>query len=263
MPGPYDEAEMTRFLVGDATPDERERIEARFMAEVDYFDAMCALEQELLASLVRGDLPPLERERLEAELSRSPMRLRELDDMRALAAALARSSGQPPSTVASRRRVWIRVAAVAAGIAAVFVVWRQTRLIQRTPVEQVASTPAESVTEPRIATMFLAPGTPRAEAVAQANIFRVPAGVEIVLLTLAVPAEASDNLQARLRIVGGAAVDISGAPVPQQATGRGRDVAVRVPATKLRPGDYVLTLSAGTAGRGTEDIASRFFSVVE
>ena len=42
-----DEDLMRRFLLGEVDEDERTRVEERFMADADYFEALCALEDEM------------------------------------------------------------------------------------------------------------------------------------------------------------------------------------------------------------------------
>src|SRR4030095_15428191 len=83
-----------RFLVGDVTPDEQARVEARFMADAAYFEELRALEHELMLSHLRGELPEKWQARFKARVLDSPARHQRVDDVEAFASALA-EAGRP------------------------------------------------------------------------------------------------------------------------------------------------------------------------
>lgn len=56
---------MVRYLLGEATDEERTHVEERFLSDHDYFEQMLALEDALVDRYVTGDLPVSQRESFE------------------------------------------------------------------------------------------------------------------------------------------------------------------------------------------------------
>jgi hypothetical protein len=69
-----DEHVMTRFLVGTLATAEQELVEERLAADPAYFEAMCALEDELLLKWHRGELSHEERQLFAHAYQASPSR---------------------------------------------------------------------------------------------------------------------------------------------------------------------------------------------
>jgi len=255
----YDEAEMRRFLLGDSTPEEQDRVGERIIADQDYHDAVGAMSDEILCDAVRGTLNTVDAVRLEAQLAESPTRRRALDDMRVFTKALdteARSAALPLS------RLWVPAGVVAAGIAAALLLWVNTRPHPTAPSPPPIATPGPAPHATNaIFTFVLAPYTRRTESVPQANLFRIPPQTPTVVLQLDAPTADISEPEATIRHVGTDAILVTMRPEIHKR-GNTAQISVAVPASILRPADYVLAITA-SAGAGSEEIASRFFSVVE
>jgi hypothetical protein len=114
----HDEDLMRRFLIGEVEPDERARIEELFMRDPEYFEALCAVEEEMILSHVRGDLPERWRAPFEAHVLASPAGRRKVEDTGALLQVLAKSAQYTQMTApwrpeetwkrSSRFRTWPR-----------------------------------------------------------------------------------------------------------------------------------------------------------
>ena len=63
---------MRRFLLGESGAEEQETVEERFMTDPAYFEALCALEDELVLSHVRGDFAAALAQRLRRPRARRP-----------------------------------------------------------------------------------------------------------------------------------------------------------------------------------------------
>jgi hypothetical protein len=262
VPDVHDEELMRRFLLGEVSPAERERVEQRFIDDPDFFDALCGLEQELIVSHLRGELPEPLRSRFDARAAASESLRREIEQTAALTDALApRGTGaaSPPAHLSRRvafdRRILIAAAAAVVLLAAG--VW----WLQRARVTGPAGgdgTPGDPGAG-AIATLVLLPGTTRSD-VPQANVFRVPSGTRSVRLQLTTADAAVAGARATVRPVGGAPLAVSSVPEIAR-TGESFTVSWVVPAAILRRGDYVWTMSRDQPPG--EPIASRFFSIVE
>src|ERR1041385_2166938 len=72
--GVRNESLMRRFLVGDATDEERDMVERAFMEDGAFFESLCALEHEMIVQYVRNELPAEWRERFKSSIEASPAR---------------------------------------------------------------------------------------------------------------------------------------------------------------------------------------------
>src|SRR5262245_26219364 len=106
---------MKRFLVGDVTPEERERVEGRFMTDPDSFERVCAIEDDLILSHVRNELPADWRARFESAYLTTPARRRRVDEMRAVVAGM--STQKAPAR--TRKRLLVTLGAAAAVLVAI------------------------------------------------------------------------------------------------------------------------------------------------
>jgi len=88
-------------------------------------------------------------------------------------------------------------------------------------------------------------------------------GTPAVVLQMTVQDHGDQTFQIEVRTVEGAQVWRKGSIRPQQATKAGLRVSANVPAAKLPPGDYILTLSATRGGKEPEEINRYFFRVVK
>ena len=285
----HDDDVMRRFLVDDVSPDERERIEQRFMEDSDYHDELCALEEDLLLSYARGELAEPWRGGLKARLESSEALRRELEALKAFRSGLAAAA---PAVRAARKKTaavigpaqgWkqrkspeespkaskgpaadaapivpprstLRWAAGIGALAAAALLAVGFWWMARPPVGQPSPAPAvaEKPSGPAaIATFLLVPGL-KAER-GPSNSFRIPSGAEQIRLQLTLPATSVNAVDATLRPVGAQTLTVASKPVAQR-TGDALEISWTVPARQLPPGDYILTIAGGP---------SRSFSIVE
>ena len=265
--------EWRRYLLGDLTEDERQRIEGTYFSSDDAFGDMLGAEDDLVEAFLAGTLAPGDRQRFErhflaTERGRSKV---------AIAAALSRTAAP------ARQRRWRSAAAMALAASLVVSVgagWlvrelivtrRQVRALedrQRELVgdvarltEQVESArsalPADSRT-PRIAAFVLAGGMERGS---QRNArLDIPATADVADLWLLVRGAAYPSYSASLQTVDGREL-FSERALPGGAVDGRAAVLFRVPRGHLRAGTYVVTLSGERASGVPEPLEDFSFTV--
>ncbi len=106
------ETDQTRYLLGELSERERERLEAAYFTDEEAFDQMLVAENELYDAYVRGELPAAARARFEANLLTEPRGRERVKFARALAEAataarpapvLPEPAPAPPSLFAALR----------------------------------------------------------------------------------------------------------------------------------------------------------------
>jgi hypothetical protein len=80
---------MRRYLLGALPAEERTRLEDRYLVDVDVFETLVAVENDLIDAYVRGELTGDERVRFEAEYLASPARRDKVNFARALSVVSA------------------------------------------------------------------------------------------------------------------------------------------------------------------------------
>lgn len=261
-----DEDLMKRFLVGVVSAAEQDQVEERLMSDADYFDALCAQEDELILAYRRGELPEEWRAGFAEHILDSSIRGRRVAEMDALVIALDAADRELADEEHEAqpwwmfRRLTVLAACAALLAAAVTGVWilGRTNPAQR-PADTAATAPVPLADRP-VATYVLVPGLTRAE-LQQENLFRVPPGEEQVMLALTVPDNTVTPLQGTLRSVGGPMLQVPTQPTATR-TAEGLRVTWSVPARLLPRGDYLLALVPDTGG-AQEPVASRFFTIDE
>jgi len=267
LPEQFSDELLKRFLVGDVTAEERDRVEQAFIGNDELFEELTALEHEIFLAHSRGELEPPWRERLDAILLESPARRRRAEQVRAFSAALqdvkpvfAATSGSVRSgpTVA---RITTRTRSFLASAAAVVGLVGGAWLISRTtPGRAPAGLPSGDTPMPReVATFVLLPGATRSDA-RQANIFRMLPGAQQIRLQLTLEDQDVAAVRATLTPVGGEPVSVPDPPTVRK-TGAAIEIDWLIPARLLAPGDYIVTVMAG--GDAAEPLARRFFSLDE
>jgi hypothetical protein len=248
-----------RFLVGDVTDQEREEIEARFMADPSFFEELTANDDELLLAHARGELAAPLRDQLHASLAASPVRRRRYEEMQALSAAAsmmrAETAAEESShTTAAARRGWrpfILLAAAAVLVATLTGTW-VLRQVDREPDAGRQGAPDQTA---RLETFVLTPGTPR-DPGAPINMFRVSPGTTIVGLRLTLPGSPPTSPQATIEPVRNPPL-VGRFDLEVQPGAHSSDVIVRVPAERLPPGDYLVTITAIGSGGAREVVGRR------
>jgi hypothetical protein len=261
-----DEEMMRRFLLGQSGAEEQEAVEERFVTDPAFFEALSALEDELVLSHVRGDLPQRWRSAFDARVLASPARRRRVEEAERLHQALIASGARTiHSGHGSKRALWSRPTAtwLAAAAAIVVVILSGWLIGRRTaPVQDAAVTgPATSSVPAIIATFVLAPGLTRSE-LGPSNVFRIEPGVQQVRIELSATTSNIEPLRAVLRQVGGEFIAVPTDPVFRGNRNR-VDVSWLIAASLLPRGDYLLTLMSETPTGPREALASRFFSIVQ
>jgi hypothetical protein len=270
---------MTRFLWGDMEPEERERVEQRFLEDQSFFEKLCAFEEEMLLAHSREELPEPLRRQIQECLDASPVRRRRFDEVRAFAAAAAAALPveKPAARAGLRAWLWPDVLSpvwIAPVVALVVLLVAALIMLQRgstAPPREVAKSPGVSPSPPRApiaaATppFFLQLGNLRRGTSPQVNVLRIPPEAGVVVLTMAVSGAPPLNPAASFATVEGAPV-ADNVAVQIEARDSVVNLVMRVPAKQLAPQDYVLTIEADVPGvastRRRQPIATRFFSVV-
>ena len=234
---------MRRFLVGQATPEEQALVDDRLASDPDYFDTLCAVEEELMLAHARGELADEWKSAFEAHVLGSPRRRARAERVSQFAAAVA-EAGRTLAHEDPARRAWLglprpwAIAAAAAIVAAV-----ATALLVIGP------------SSGGVATLVLAPGLSRAES-GQANLFKLPPGLRQVRLETTLPGTPEARVRATVQPVGGQPLAVPADPVATP-TPAGLRVTWLVPASILAPGDYLLILRS----EGGEVLGSFFFTL--
>ena len=73
---------MIRYLLGDLTEEEQAQIEGRFLADNQYFEQLCSVEDALIDEYAQGTLAEHEREKIESLLLSSKRQAHEIEFVR-------------------------------------------------------------------------------------------------------------------------------------------------------------------------------------
>jgi len=265
VPRTHDDQLLRRFLLGEVSPEERDRVEQAYMEDSAVFDALSAAEDELILLHLRNELPEALRDRFRSAVLESPARRRRVDEMKALVDA-AEALGD---TSAERQPWWWPprgVGLVLAGSAALLLLSIGWMLRQGPPPATRQQPPAvaggSGTATPSVAAVFLVPGLTRAD-LRQSNVFRIPSGTASIQFRLLLPGGTLPGARAQLRPVGGEPLAAAG-ELTVRTVADGVELTWAVPANVVPPGDYLLTISAETPPGGRrESITSRFFSIVQ
>lgn len=273
-----DAAAMTRYLLGELSDGERDELEARYFRDGSAFDALVDVENALVDDYVRGRLAPETRARFEAHYLSTPERRERVRFARALVTVTDRQPAAAPDARADEptgwRAWWVslgRVRLVTAAAAAVllmaaglWLVLDQSRTGPDTAPAPVAGTPAPpegARTEPVLAIVTLAltvgPGE-RSAAPATPPTVTIPPGTGEVRLELTLREHEYARYRVSVRAIGDGEVFTSGALT---ASTDGPAFTVTIPAPRLRPGDYLLTLQGAAAAADFDDLSQTIFRV--
>ena len=249
-----EEAQLIRYMLNDLPQEECERIEELYFKDDAYFEALAALETQLVRDWLAGSLTPKQAEQFEARM-RDDASLREhvamVEALAGHAARRAPAAGTKGPTGVMRHFLFLREAPVALALAGCCVFLAaaaltvtlsyvrisrlQAQMATLVAMQRSVATPqGTSASDP---TFSLLAGTPRG-ATGRPPLF-VPANAQLVHLQFLVPGPQADILRIGLRNPDRGAQSWS-ALVPGET-----QVEVAIPAGLLQPGDYVL--SAETA----------------
>ncbi len=281
--------ELARLILGELAETDRDRLEARLLAEPDLLEQAEAVEAELVDAYTQGELSARERAALEARLRVSPRLQSRLAFSECLLVAGARVRGARPSRglrelLFAPTRAW--APALAAVLATVAAAWlalelrgargqldelraeRDALQAERAREQQARGADAQRLAEatrgaaqepkpaprvPVLAVFALGLGAARDESRVAPLV--LPRGIDAVRFDVDLEgAEVYQRLRAVLSSEAGATVFQSDGLVPRRLDGSWT-VAVTVPADRLDPGAYVLTLE-GSRASGEREVAA-------
>ena len=90
-----DIAVLRRFLLNEASEQERDEIEELYFGDQEFLERLLAAEEELVEDYLKGDLPAREREQFERQYSANVVNRREVDFSRMMQRALDET--RPPA----------------------------------------------------------------------------------------------------------------------------------------------------------------------
>ncbi len=287
------------FLLGKLSEDERGDFEERFVTDRHAFDQLLLAETELIDDFVAGRLRPEDRTRFEDALRANPRQREKVAFSRALASYSANVGIPPASTASSGWRRWfsaasfrpaIALAAAAIVIAVGAVLWmsrgENVEIASEAPPSnedhaiRAGETPQlplntgatngavrsesappeprvpkiERTSAPVVSTLILSTGVTRSGGDSHPSIKEQKSG--IIRLQLRPHAEQSE-FSGFVVVV----ETVSGEPIWNGRVRAGRrGISANVPATRLRRGDYIVTLK-GTRGSIAETVDEFAFSV--
>lgn len=253
-----------RYLLGQLDERAQAALEDRAFAEPEVVEAVECVETDLLDDYVRGRLDAGERDAFEAHYLRTEGHRERLRFARALLAVADRSA--IPAQRGSKLPRWLAAAAALALVGG-WAGWLRVSREGASPRVEVATTqpapapdrrgtkvepPAapSSAPGPRASiSVLLSPMILRGEG-QQAPVVVPPGTVEV---ELRLPADVTEYKKARatVEIVGGAIVWAGEVALRDAASGLAR---ARVPADRLMPQDYIVTLEGLTSGGAWEEV---------
>jgi hypothetical protein len=260
-----------RYLLGEASDDERSRVEQQYFADEAALDRMEAAEEALIEDYVAGRLPPDQRARFEREFLSVPHRRARVATIRTLMTAASRRAPvtmeDRPAVPRVRRPLLGRLSLAAAAIVLLAAgTWWVAGVSRGRPAAErhqaavpsgpapLAPTPRSS---PRVFAVSISPGAVRGAGGSPG--IAVPDGTDLVELRLeGEPGDARiERARAVVRTVTGD--EVWGGPAATPPDGpAGIAASIAVPAERLPADDYVITVFTATP-RGAEREAYRYF----
>jgi hypothetical protein len=277
---PFDETRARRYLLGQLSEDETTALEDEYFASSEALEGVWAVENDLVDAFVAGELAPEERAAFERHYLASALHRERLATARVLRAATEGAT----RTAASRGRiptwsVWLTVAAT------IVLVLASRGLRERPeapagPVAQVEATPTATAptslaapagadddgrgalvpaSAPRTAVAAFALSPMLLRSGQPTPTVRVPPGTDEVAITLQGDLPEGVAAGTRLRFgvatVEGARVAVGQVQVTAHALG-----VARIPAARVPPGDYILSVASARSADGP--LRQYFFRVL-
>lgn len=254
-----DDLALTRYLLGHCAREDEARLDELSIADPAFADRLRAIEHDLADAYVRGELSPADRERWESRYLTS---VHGREDLALAEALAARERRVGPQVRASLGR-WLAAAAVLVlvGLTAVVVVRRQT------PAAPVATAPpAVPPAAPRPApapsiSLVAMTLTPALRTLAEPPTLPIPAGTDVVNLTLRLEPDAYERYDVAIRDLTARAVVWETAGLTASRANDVRSIAVSIPASTFRSGRYLVAVSSRTRGE-PETVATYPLTIV-
>jgi hypothetical protein len=293
---------LVRYLLGDLSEAERERVEEEYFVNQEAWDALGAAENDLIDSYVCGGLPPNRREQFEKHFLASPRKRKRVEFAFTLMSPTVRETMAEPAGALWKPEglflpAWqraLRLASVMAGLAmAAVVIWlavqnlrlredigkmrsqqaelqlqiqtlqRQTARGKETGNGSGTGTAELPLAQLPTVSLLMAPGLLRNNGSSpQGHVLPVPAIPSSVVLVLYLERDEYLGYDVVLRTAEGKQVRHVEGLNSQPVQQGGKAVAVNLPSQILRNGDYVVTLS-GKNAQGKEQVVDSYsFTVV-
>jgi hypothetical protein len=265
---------ITRYLLGDLTPDEQESIEESFFIDNDLFIELLDTEDRLISDYINGRLSATDRHRFERHFLTLPERRQDVElayflqpqsVRQTIIGQLAQDARQPNfwhrvlALLGSNWRL-AGVAATASVAIAVTLVWVTMRSGQLNAPHDTDSSPTAS-TSSTVLTVELSPGQQRGEGQVPQIILRP--GILTVALKLDVWTSDYTNFRARLlRVAVGVSPILASEELRSKTnSAEGTEVLWEIPASKLQNGDYQVKLDAINPDGSSENVGTYYFRV--
>lgn len=265
---------LTRYLLGELPPAQRDSLEEQFFTENDLFIQLLEAKERLINSYLSGLLPANDRERFESHFLNLPGHRHEVELALFFRTQLnSESSKKPladptqtqdwwPELLKTLRANWWLTASTATVFLVIFLtgVWLTARLFRA----QVTPTSVNTTTVTSASlTLELWPGRLRST-VGRSDAVKV-AGMRAIELKLVAGTSAFLSYRAKLERIEQEAVTITTSdPLKWEQTATGMKVISWVISTdKLPTGDYQVKLEGNNADASTESIGTYHFKVIE
>lgn len=282
---------MTRYLLGELTDEEQSALEARYFEDARVFDALTDVENALVDDYVRGRMAAETRQRFETYYLAHSKRRERVTFAAALARTLDRHSDADDGNVewsgwrAGFHRVrgrrlaiafatlmllvagaWLIIDAPRTGVDTIATVPQVEDRSARegtptpAPVEPAPSAPS---TPPVLAvatlTLTVGPGERSAAAKVPPTLTLSP-GTDRIRLVLRLREHDYVRYRVIVRAIGGGDVFGQDDLVPD-TSGTTPTFTLTMPASRLQPGDYMLTLQGAGLASEFEDLSQTLFRV--
>jgi hypothetical protein len=288
---PEVEDRMTRYLLGELSPEEMLQVETEYFRDEDYFESIQALEDQLVRDFIRGEMSPDLYRRFEARYRSSP----ELNEKIEFAQAVF--SGCSSLIVEERRGVaatpsrdpltylrdffrftapvfqYASAAVALLGIGLGYYEWTQTTRLkselaqfreQNNSLAQQKSALDRAFADlpkipPLVASFVLMPGVSRDQS--KATVLSVPDGLGNVQFKLPLPSGMKyHGFRIVLQRVPTTLVSTQDLP-PDALVDSGKALKLSIPSVSLKAGRYVLYVKGHTERGEYEDVQYYTFAV--
>jgi hypothetical protein len=251
-PVSIDNSLVRRYVLGDLTDEESQRLEEEYFASDERFGQLLAVEEDLIDDFLQDRLSAGERQRFEA-------RFMTTDRGRQKVAAQKLAQAQ-------RARSWKRVLPIAAAVMALAVgvaVFRQFVELRRQIDElqrEVASLRSREQPSRTVESVFSIVLRSGERSAGSASTIMIPEDAAAADLWLLLARDAYPAYVAALQTVDGRSVWTS-PPLASRNTNGSKAIVVRVPAASLEPTTYVVAVGGRKADGTLEPVEDFSFSV--
>lgn len=256
-----DDEFLTRYLLGEDLPSaDVDRAEATYFKDDRYFERLLEVEDDLIDAYLRGKLSPTQNVEFEHHFLKVARRREKLEAQRAIAEFFRNAARPAPFLTALRQLLqmqpnMVRLATAAVGLVVLvgfgllavgyFRMKNESSLLR----SEIAAIERGQPASPIIATFVLEPGALRS---AGGNRLHLGPGSEWIVLRLRLLTTSGDSAVYSAAIISADSEELW----RQTRLPRVGDVVeIRIPATLLSRGDYVVSL-AGNLGRSRVELPS-------